>query len=371
MSFVGEPYLADIFISYSHGSVRGETDSNFKQWSKGFWRELQREFEAHDDLDGLRIFFDSSDRLGNGIDPLVAFDTHLEEEAANAAVFMPLISPRYLKSDWCMRELAIWREAQEKRRLDTRGRLAPVVIWGTPPAGSEKWPDALKGIGMSQLIGFDFYDRRDAVRRPQPFGWPGWGERIRDERFYDPLLDLVGHLRPHLIEFKGIVAETGRRGGPARDKDARPTVYLHGREDARSEWFKAFEDLRTAGFRIWPDGIEPVEPDAGKRALIRDARIKAISNCDVLLVVGPQDNAAFGEEVTALGIDYRGRAIATAEKRGERGKRLPCAVVDMVSDPDLVRLRQAWAEDNRLGWFKLGDPTWVSRASEWLGAALQ
>ena len=57
MSFVGEPYLADVFISYSHGDVRGTGDANFKQWSKCFWRELQREFEAHDDLAGLTIFF--------------------------------------------------------------------------------------------------------------------------------------------------------------------------------------------------------------------------------------------------------------------------------------------------------------------------
>ena len=117
-------------------------------------------------------------------------------------MFLPLISPRYLKSEWCLRELAWWRAAQEKRRLDTRGRLAPVLIWGTPPTGATNWPDALKEVGLSQLTGINFFPRDKVLLRPQPFGWPGWSDRIEDHRFFEPLLDIVGYLRKHLIEFK-------------------------------------------------------------------------------------------------------------------------------------------------------------------------
>jgi len=56
---------------------------------------------------------------------------------------------------------------------------------------------------------------------------------------------------------------------------------------------------------------------------------------------------------------------------GRRGKKLPCAVIDTVTDPARARRRKAWAENNRLGWFDLADPAWVSRASEWLGAAMR
>jgi hypothetical protein len=91
-----------------------------------------------------------------------------------------------------------------------------------------------------------------------------------------------------------------------------------------------------------------------------------------LLVVGPQDSAIFSEEVTILGKDDRGLAIDRAERvLGRRGKKLPCAVIDTVTDPARARRRKAWAENNRLGWFDLADPAWVSRASEWLGAAMR
>lgn len=372
MSFVGEPYTSDVFISYSHGDVRGTGDSNFKQWSKGFWRELEREFEAHDDLEGLTIFFDSNDRSTEGVDPFVALDPHLENQASNAAVFLPLISPRYLKSEWCLRELAWWRAAQDKRSLDTRGRLAPVLIWGMPPAGMTTWSDALKEIGLSQLTGINFFPRDKVLMRPQPFGWPATGERIEDHRFFEPLLDVVGYLRQHLIEFKSIVAESRTAGPPTRPDGVKPSVYLHGRSDAPKEWDAAADALSEAGFPVSPDGPELVESDAAKRSRIREQRIGAMSACDALMVVGPEDSATFSEELVVLGKADRDLAIDRAERvLGLPGKRLPCAVVDTVSDPGRAKRRRAWAENNRLGWFELSDPAWVDRASDWLGSAMR
>jgi len=372
MSFVGEPYTADVFISYSHGDARGVGDSNFKQWSYSFWRELQREFEAHDDLEGLTIFFDSSDRPSEGVDPFVALDPRLEEQASNAAVFMPLISPRYLKSEYCIRELQWWREAQEARQLDSRGRLAPVLIWGTPPVGSPSWPEALKPIGLSQLTGINFFARDNVLLRPQPFGWPGAGGRIEDPRFFDPLLDVVGYIRQHLIEFKSIVAERSVSAGPMVEDGVKPTIYLHGRSDAPEKWDAAADALSMAGFPVAPDGPEPIESDAAKRAQIREARIGAMSTCDALLVVGPDDTSVFNEELMILGRADRGLAIDRAERvLGMPGKRLPCGVVDAVDDPGRAKRRKAWAENNRLGWFSLSDPTWVGQASNWLGGAIR
>lgn len=372
MSFVGEPYTSDVFISYSHGDVRGTGESNFKQWSNGFWRELQREFEAHDDLSGLTIFFDSSDRPSEGVDPFVALDPRLEEQASNAAVFMPLISPRYLKSEWCLRELEWWRKAQEERQIDTRGRLAPVLIWGTPPVGTPNWAEALKPIGLSQMTGINFFARDNVLLRPQPFGWPGTGDRIEDQRFFDPLLDVVGYLRQHLIEFKSIVSERAASTPRELEAGVKPSIYLHGRDDSPKLWDDAADALSNAGFPVSPDGPEPVEADAAKRARIREARIGAMAACDALLVVGPEDTTVFNEELMILGKADRGLAIDRAERvLGLHGKRLPCGVVDTVSDPGRAKRRKAWAENNRLGWFSLADPSWVGQASDWLGGAMR
>jgi hypothetical protein len=73
-----------------------------------------------------------------------------------------------------------------------------------------------------------------------------------------------------------------------------------------------------------------------------------------------------------LGKADRGLAIDRAERvLGLTGKRLPCGVVDTVSDPGRAKRRKAWAENNRLGWFSLADPSWVGQASDWLGGAMR
>jgi hypothetical protein len=371
MSFVGEPYLADIFISYSHGDVESEGDSNFKRWSRSFYRELRRELRDHPDLTGVRIFFDDSNRQSEGVQPFVPFGESLEEHATKAAIFLPLISPHYLNSRWCLQELEWWRSAQEKHQRDTRGRLAPIYIWGLPPSGSARWPDAVEKIRLAHLTGIEFYSRDNVRERPQPFGWPGSDEPIADRKFIEALLRLVGNLRRHLLDLRTVVSDSQPQP-IAADEGTKPTIYLHGRDDAPEYWESAADALESAGFPVTPDGPEPVEPDAEKRARIRESRVGAMSACDALLVVGPQDSAIFSEEVSILGKDDRGLAIDRAERvLGRRGKKLPCAVIDTVTDPARARRRKAWAENNRLGWFELADPAWVNRASEWLGAAMR
>lgn len=371
MSFVGEPYLADIFISYSHGDVSGEGESNFKRWSTSFWRDLRRELRDHPDLTGVTIFFDESNRQHEGVQPFVAFGEDLEAWASKAAIFLPLISPHYLKSRWCHQELTWWREAQEKGQMDMRGRLAPVFMWGLPPAGASNWPAAVEKIQLSHLVGIDFYPRDNVSMRPQPFGWPGSDGPIKDERFVEALLKLVGNLRKHLMDFRVIVSEA-HPPPPVFDETIKPSIYLHGRSDSPNDWDAAADALLGAGFPVLPDGPEPVETDVEKRASIRQSRIGAMSTCDALLVVGPQDNGVFSEEISILYKDDRGLAIDRAERvHGRTGKKLPCGVVDVVSDPARARRRKAWAENNKLAWFELADPAWVSQASTWLGAAMR
>lgn len=367
MSFVGKPYLADIFISYSHGDVSGEGDSNFKRWSHSFYRDLRRELRDHPDLKGVSIFFDESNRQSEGVQPFVPFGESLEEHASRAAIFLPLISPHYLGSRWCLQELAWWRGAQEQTRSETHGRLAPVFIWGLPPAGVASWPQAVEKIDLAHLTGIHFYSRENVSMRPQPFGWPGSDGPIKDERFVEALLMLVSHLRKHLLDLKASVPVSSTDDGAG--ERGKPNIYLHGRNDSPQHWDAACDALIGAGFPVMPDAPEPVETDAEKRARIRESRIGAMSTCDALLVVGPQDNGVFSEELSILSKDDRGLAIDRAERvHGRAGKRLPCAVLDTVSDPARARRRKAWAENNRLAWFELADPAWVSQASAWLGA---
>jgi len=258
--------------------VSGEGGGNFKRWSKSFWRELRTELRDHPDLAGVRIFFDESNRQNEGDEPFLPFGESLEVQASQAAIFLPLISPHYLASKWCLQELAWWRAAQETARSDTRGRLAPVFIWGMPPTGSKDWPSAVENI-LSQLTGIDFYSKDNVLEQPQPFGWPGSEEPIEDRQFKQALIRLVGKIRKQLLDFRAVVQE-GRPVPSGPGDGVKPSIYLHGRNEAPEYWETAADALGHAGFPAWPDRPEQVEPDAEKRARIRESRIGAMSTCD-------------------------------------------------------------------------------------------
>jgi hypothetical protein len=368
MSFIGPPYTHDIFISYNHGDVRGEGASNFMRWSRCLWKALGDEFAAHDDLGGLDIFFDQSPNPSSGVDPFVSLDKQLDQKVKAAAVFMPLISPRYLKSKWCQDELSWWLAAQKEAGLDTSGRLAPLLIWGTPPEGSDNWPKAIEATPLKQLIGVYFFDRANATMRPQPFGWPASDGKIADKNFDNALLDAVGYLRLHLLDFKKRVAERAPAARAAGG--AKPSIYLHGRGDAAKPWDKAFRALSKAGFPVSPDAPEAIEPDTAKRNATRETRVIGMSLCDALFMVAPEDSTLLTDELSVIGKHDRGLAIKRAEDDlGQPGKRLPVAVVDPVADAARAERRRMQVENSGLEWFDFNRPAWVDNATQWLSQA--
>src|SRR4051794_13736232 len=112
MGFVGQTYPLDVFISYSHGDVRGTGEAHFLSWSRCFREALGLEIDAQFGDPNFTIFFDSNVRPSEGIDPNAPFDAQLEQKAKGAAIFLALISHNYPASKWCERERDWWRMTQ-------------------------------------------------------------------------------------------------------------------------------------------------------------------------------------------------------------------------------------------------------------------
>jgi hypothetical protein len=168
MSFLGEPFQHDLFVSYSHGELDGSDRSNLEAWSQAFARELERELRSHPKFGQLKIFLDQQYRPDQGFDPSGPLTTQLRKDIQAAGILVVLMSPQYLRSKWCSQELDWWVRGQERTGFSIDGRIAVARIWPT----EEPWPEVLLDERGEALAGFTFYDFTRAVTRPFPYDWP-------------------------------------------------------------------------------------------------------------------------------------------------------------------------------------------------------
>ena len=70
MSYVGEPFRHDLFVSYSHGDD-GSGGAYLKPWSAAFAHELERELRADRRFrTSLSVFRDQDHRPAQSLDPM-------------------------------------------------------------------------------------------------------------------------------------------------------------------------------------------------------------------------------------------------------------------------------------------------------------
>src|ERR1700730_11136968 len=101
MSYIGEPFKHDVFISYSHGAIEGSA-SPLERWSQGFIRELESELRVHPKFGrDLALFFDDDHRPEQGLDPMAGLTEQLRLRIGGAAILTVLMSDHYLSSKWC------------------------------------------------------------------------------------------------------------------------------------------------------------------------------------------------------------------------------------------------------------------------------
>lgn len=370
MSFVGPPYTHDIFISYSHGTDGSGEDSYFKQWSRCFWKTLEKNLKAYQKLRGFTLFFDESPGRGLGIDNTINLDRQIETFVRGSATFVPLLSHRYFGSTWCQRELEMWCDEQQRKGRLTEGRLIPIQIWGEPPdtlwerdpARKNTWPEVLADTVFSGLIGFDFYSAAEMLKGlPQPYGWPAPNDQIVDHDFHRVVKEVSGRLSLNLESIKSNMVALQPAAGRSRE------IYLSGSRASVEIWKDARRKLREEGFIIYPETHVPDEPDDAERNKLLDDQIEQMSLSDAVMAVVPDDPRDFRSELRFLTEQARPAAIGEAEKRLKApAKPLPIAILDPVADSDRAEQRQANAVNAKLGWFNYHSPDWVHRASAWL-----
>jgi hypothetical protein len=337
----------DMFFSYSHGDPRGKGDSPLKRWSKQLNEALS------ETLDALlspppRIFFDES---SDGLNKTAHLGPEIEQKVRASALFHMVMSPHYLNSPWCRRELDTFVENLPGQASGIGGRL---FISKAMETDDLAWPSCLCDAEGNKTVGWEFHDRGS----PLPHGWlQNWGG------------DVPAVIAPSLMELANQIARALRALDATIEEKARKTelvgwlesgdiekVYLYGRCDEVSEWEATWKEMDDLGIVVTPSEPEPL--DADDDSIKRLQYAKLASRCDAMIMVGG-DGVKLDFDLDVIGRERR-NFIASKYK-----KYLPCAVVDrtgMLNRP--ARLSNAKRFD--IDWIDAGSCDWPDYVRTWL-----
>jgi hypothetical protein len=242
MSFLPD-FEDDIFISYAHIDNQPLTEGQ-KGWISNFHEAL--EIRLAQLLGAEAKIWRDPELRGNDFyaDKLVG---HLPK----IAVLVSVVSPRYVNSEWCLKEVKEFYKVAEQTggiRIEDKARLFKVV---KTPVPLEKQPPEIQG-----LLGYEFYQIEKLTGRAREFNL----EVDPSARLgYWKILDDLAHDIHQLLE--------KLRGGKARpnkqaDAALGVTIYLAETTfDLREARDNIRRELRQRGHTAFPDKPLPLNAD--------------------------------------------------------------------------------------------------------------
>jgi hypothetical protein len=247
-------YTNDVFISYSHidnqpfGDPRGG-------WVDIFHAQLQNFVNVHV---GRRTNIWRDRRLT----PAEVFSDEIEQQLRSSAVMISIISPGYLQSEWCNRELlGFTRAAQERGNLRI-GNLQRVIKVLRLPVTRSLLPPLLDDVLGGQFYRVDPASERarDLLLDPSPDA-----EKVFLARVDDVAQDLS-----RLLGEMAVSGDSGPSDSPP-PASATATVFLAwATGDLSEEREKLRRELEARNYRVVPTGAPSLDA-TGVRASVLDA----------------------------------------------------------------------------------------------------
>ena len=352
MSFLGEPFKHDLFVSYSHGAFKGQHDSDLKLWSQKFAEDLRAELAL--EFEEISVFLDQSERTDESVDRTVDLPEHLRERVDKSALLTILMTPQYLRSEWCRREREWWCK---KHYPDTLGAGGRIFICRVRPTGDTPWPK------LPAAVGYDCYDPDKEPHKSRPFRWKG-GTRDLDD-YNDLLVDLAGDMMQRLRTI-GAALEQRREHEAAAARlaaDGGQVIYLHARQAHVESWARVGDALADRGFVVMPTEPDPIARDPIVLREIAERRVETLSGCDGLLLLGTADGRALDADLVVVGRQDRQSARARTDRL------LPCGVLDTAGLATATPRRKTTARALGIDWIDTTGDIWLSKVKSWLNEA--
>ena len=267
----------DIFISYAHIDDMALVEGQ-KGWISSFHRAL--EIRLGQLLGRTPRIWRDPKLQGND-----AFADRLVERLPGVAILVSVISPRYMKSDWCLRELHEFTKAAAGTggvRVGHKIRVFKIVK--TPVPLEQQDPE------LQHMLGYDFFTADPHSGRTKELSQSAETEI---QRLYWAKLDDLAHDLTEMIEMLEAAGSGSGAAAPAAPAGASPIVSVVGGPsrapatdavtgapgeeravylaettyDLRDKRDAVRRELLTLGLRVLPDQPLPLVRDECEQAI--------------------------------------------------------------------------------------------------------
>ncbi len=245
-------FKKDILISYAHIDdevfIEGE-----KGWITAFHRALEIRLAQ---LMGRKPIIWRDAKLQGNDD----FGQEIVDQFPDIAILISVVSPRYIKSDWCVKEVREFSQvavAGHGLQVNNKSRIFKVIKTPVPVA---QHPET-----MRDLLGYEFYSTDPQTGRAKEFG-KHYGPE--SERAYWSRLDDVAHdiadLITHIEELPeneppATPVERAVQEAAATPGEDQLTVYLAETSYELKASYEAIKrELLAHGCRVLPDQQLPL-----------------------------------------------------------------------------------------------------------------
>lgn len=262
----------DIFISYAHID-----DTPIMEGESGWVTEFHKSLDALIKQilgDEPKIWRDPK-LQGNDY-----FSDTLVDALPRAALLVSIISPRYVKSQWCIKELERFSSGAEKSggiRISDKSRIFKVMKTLVP---QENHPAPL-----DKLLGYEFFQVDSATGRPVEFRTEFGPEAKRN--YLVRLYDLAYEITELLKQLQHSNNESLQPNIPPATQ---PVFLAETTSDLREERERVKSELRQLGYPILPDRPLPLDVQGLHETLETDMR------CCILSIHIVGENSGFTPE---------------------------------------------------------------------------
>ena len=237
--------MNDLFISYAHIDDLPISEDQ-KGWITEFHRILENRL-AQLMGEKPRIWRDQK-LSGSDI-----FDEQIVQQFKNTKLMVSVLSPRYIKSEWCNKEITeFYKNAEEQGGVALAGKCRVLKVVKTPYDTDAVQPELQQIFGS--VLGFNFYDFEDDSGRVVEYN-EAFGKEAR-QNYFTRIYDLAYEICEILKQSDG----GGEMAPPAvAPVNGAKTVYLATvTADRAQERENIARDLRERGHVLLPDRQLPM-----------------------------------------------------------------------------------------------------------------